>query len=103
MSSVQTVTACEAMAREKVGALMVFERASRLDEYFKTGTLIDGKVSEQLIRNVFFPKAALHDGAMVIRGLPGGRCGLCASPVGKQPFKRRFGHPGTGRASASAS
>ena len=55
------------MAREKVGALMVFERASRLDEYFKTGTLIDGKVSEQLIRNVFFPKAALHDGAMVIR------------------------------------
>lgn len=64
---VQTVTACEAMAREKVGALMVFERASRLDEYFKTGTLIDGKVSEQLIRNVFFPKAALHDGAMVIR------------------------------------
>ncbi len=63
----QTVMACEAMAREKVGALMVFERASRLDEYFKTGTLIDGRVSEQLIRNIFFPKASLHDGAMVIR------------------------------------
>ena len=63
----QTVMACEAMAREKVGALMVFERASRLDEYFKTGTLIDGRVSEQLIRNIFFPNASLHDGAMVIR------------------------------------
>ena len=63
----QTVMACEAMAREKVGALMVFERASRLDEYFKTGTLIDGRVSEQLIRNIFFPKASLHDGAMIIR------------------------------------
>lgn len=63
----QTVSACEAMSREKVGALMVFERSSRLDEYFKTGTVIDGKVSEQLIRNIFFPKAALHDGAMVIR------------------------------------
>lgn len=63
----QTVTACEAMSREKVGALMVFERASRLDEYFKTGTRIDGRVSEQLIRNIFFPKAALHDGAMVVR------------------------------------
>lgn len=63
----QTVTACETMSREKVGALMVFERSSRLDEYFKTGTMIDGKVSEQLIRNIFFPKASLHDGAMVIR------------------------------------
>ena len=63
----QTVIACEAMSREKIGALMVFERASRLDEYFKTGTVIDGRVSEQLIRNIFFPKAALHDGAMIIR------------------------------------
>ena len=33
----------------------------------RTGTLIDGQVSEQLIRNIFFPKAALHDGAMIIR------------------------------------
>lgn len=63
----QTVKACEVMSRERVGALMVFERNSRLDEYFKTGTLIDGRVSEQLIRNIFFTNAALHDGAMVIR------------------------------------
>ena len=63
----QTVQACEAMSRERVGALIVFARDSRLEEYFKTGTIIDGKVSEQLIRNVFFPKAALHDGAMIIR------------------------------------
>ncbi len=63
----QTVQACEAMSREKVGALIVFARDTRLDEYFKSGTVIDGKVSEQLIRNVFFPKAALHDGAMIIR------------------------------------
>ena len=63
----QTVQACEAMSRERVGALIVFVRDNRLEEYFKTGTIIDGKVSEQLIRNVFFPKAALHDGAMIIR------------------------------------
>ena len=63
----QTVAACEVMSREKVGALIVFERSNRLDEYFKTGTLIDGQVSEQLLRNIFFPKAALHDGALVIR------------------------------------
>ena len=63
----QTVMACEVMSRERVGALIVFARDNRLDEYFKTGTLIDGQVSEQLLRNVFFPKAALHDGAMIIR------------------------------------
>jgi len=63
----QTVRACEAMSRERVGALIVFSRENRLDEQLKTGTVIDAKVSEQLIRNVFFPKAALHDGAMIIR------------------------------------
>ena len=63
----QTVLACEAMSKARIGALIVFARDSRLEEYFKTGTIIDGKVSEQLIRNIFFTNAALHDGAMVIR------------------------------------
>ena len=63
----QTVAACEVMSREKVGALIVFTREARLEEYFKTGTQIDGQVSEQLIRNIFFVKAPLHDGAMIIR------------------------------------
>ena len=63
----QTVMACETMSREKVGALIVFTREARLEEYFHTGTRINGQVSEQLIRNIFFPKAALHDGAMIIR------------------------------------
>lgn len=63
----QTVMACEQLSREKTGALIVFQRDSALDEYMKTGTIIEGQVSEQLIRNVFFPKAALHDGAMIIR------------------------------------
>lgn len=63
----QTVKACEIMGHQKVGALIVFARNHRLDEYFKTGTTIDGEVSEQLIRNIFFTNAALHDGAMIIR------------------------------------
>ena len=62
----QTVMACEVMSRERVGALMVFARDFPLDEYIKTGTLLDAQISEQLIRNIFFPKAALHDGAMII-------------------------------------
>lgn len=63
----QTVSACETMSRERIGALIVFERDSRLDEYFKTGTVIDGKLSDPMIRNLFFPKAALHDGAIIVR------------------------------------
>ena len=61
------INACEDMSRERVGALIVFERDNRLDEFFKTGTQIDAQVSIQLLRNIFFPKAALHDGAMIIR------------------------------------
>ncbi len=64
----QTVMACEQMSRDKIGALIVFSRDNSLDEYIKTGTLIDGRVTEQLLRNIFFPKAALHDGAMIVTG-----------------------------------
>ena len=63
----QVVQASEIMSKARIGALMVFERDSHLDEYMKTGTGIDGRVSEQLIRNIFFTNAALHDGAMIIR------------------------------------
>ena len=50
-----------------MGALIVFAREQRLEEYFKTGTQIDGQVSDQLIRNIFFKNSPLHDGAMIIR------------------------------------
>ena len=63
----QVVAACDVMSRERVGALIVLGRNSILDEYTKTGTPIDAQVSEQLLRNIFFPKAALHDGASVIQ------------------------------------
>ena len=52
---------------EKVGALIVFSRENPLDEYFKTGTVINGQVSEQLLRNIFVNKAPLHDGAVIIQ------------------------------------
>jgi diadenylate cyclase len=63
----QTVMACETMSKERTGALIVFARGAQLEEYSKTGTVIDSKVSEQLIRNIFVNKAPLHDGAMIIR------------------------------------
>ena len=63
----QTVLACEQLSRDRMGALIVFTRDNELEEYCKTGTAIDAQVSEQLLRNIFFVKAALHDGAVIIR------------------------------------
>lgn len=63
----QTVEACRLMSQEKVGALIVFERDNSLEQICKTGTMVDAAVSQELIRNIFFPKASLHDGAMIIR------------------------------------
>lgn len=63
----QTCMACEIMSRQKVGALIVFARKTPLDEYFKTGTVIQGRVTEQLLRNIFVNKSPLHDGAVIIQ------------------------------------
>ena len=49
-----------------MGALIVIERHVRLDDIISTGSLIDANVNQQLIENVFFKNAPLHDGAMVI-------------------------------------
>ena len=63
----QTVLACESMSWSRTGALMVFERNERLGEITKSGTRIDAEPSAELIKNVFYPKSPLHDGAMVLR------------------------------------
>lgn len=63
----QTVEACKMLSQEKTGALIVFERDNSLEQICKTGTRVDASVSQELIRNIFFPKASLHDGALVIR------------------------------------
>lgn len=62
----QVVQACEAMSKERVGALIVFERTNSLEPVAATGTKVDAAVSQELIRNIFFPKASLHDGAMIV-------------------------------------
>ena len=60
------VWACMDMAKGKVGALIVIERATPLDDIVQTGELIDANVNKLLIENVFFKNSPLHDGAMVI-------------------------------------
>ena len=80
----QTVSACRAMSRQKIGVLIVFERENNLDEYFKTGTVVDATVSAELLTNIFFPKAALHDGAVVVRN-DRIRAAGCVLPLTENP------------------
>jgi len=55
------------MARTKTGALMVIERQTKLGDFIKTGVTINAQISSFLLRNIFFDKAPLHDGAVIIR------------------------------------
>lgn len=63
----ETVEAYESLSADKVGALMVFERKTLLDDVLKTGTPLDAKISSELLKNLFWNKAPLHDGAVIIR------------------------------------
>ena len=63
----QTVVAATELSRRREGALIVFERSMKLDDVTKTGTLVNADVGSELLRNIFYPKAPLHDGAVIIR------------------------------------
>ena len=63
----ETVKAYVSMSRDKVGALMVFERKTVLDDVLKTGVTMDARISSELLKNLFWNKAPLHDGAVIVR------------------------------------
>jgi diadenylate cyclase len=63
----ETTEAYASMSRDKVGALMVFERQNLLDDIIKTGTALDCSVSSELLKNLFWNKAPMHDGAVIVR------------------------------------
>lgn len=65
---IQTVAAYASFSKDKVGALMVFERKTLLDDVLKTGTTIDATTSAELLKNLFWNKAPMHDGAVIVRG-----------------------------------
>ena len=60
------VMACISMGKQKVGALIVMEHNTPLDDVVRTGEVIDANVNQRLIENIFFKNSPLHDGAMVI-------------------------------------
>ena len=59
----QTIAACTQLSTTKTGALIVFERSVTLDEQMRSGTTINSDVTAELLKNIFYPKAPLHDGA----------------------------------------
>lgn len=63
----QTVEAYASLSKDRVGALMVFERKTLLDDVIKTGTPLDCAVSSMLLKNLFWDKAPMHDGAIIVR------------------------------------
>ena len=63
----QTVLACTERSRSRTGALIVFEQKMQLDDMVRSGTVLDASVSSELLKNIFFVKAPMHDGAVIIR------------------------------------
>lgn len=61
------VSAVSDLSAQKTGALIIFERTTKLGDIIKTGTIIDAFPSAAVIKNVFYNKAPLHDGALIIR------------------------------------
>ncbi|MBE6879328.1 MAG: TIGR00159 family protein [Ruminococcaceae bacterium] len=60
-------SACEQLSQTATGALIVFERETKLGEQIDTGTILNAVPSTEMIGNIFFPNTPLHDGAMIIR------------------------------------
>lgn len=63
----EILEAVASLSRQKIGALIVLERTTGLNEVAETGTLINGKVSSGLLINIFIPNTPLHDGAVIIK------------------------------------
>ena len=85
------VMACLSMGKQKVGALIVIEHNTPLDEVVRTGELIDAAINQRLIENIFFKNSPLHDGAMIVRA--GRVCAAgCVLPLsGNQSLSRDLG------------
>ncbi|MCD8355758.1 MAG: diadenylate cyclase CdaA [Clostridia bacterium] len=64
----EIVHACSEMSWSRTGALIIFERKENLNDIIKTGTVVNADVKDELVRNIFYEGAPLHDGAMIVRG-----------------------------------
>ncbi|KXZ39020.1 diadenylate cyclase [Alkalithermobacter thermoalcaliphilus JW-YL-7 = DSM 7308] len=64
----EIVEALYSLSRQKIGALIVIERETGLGDIIQTGTIVEGKITRQLLINIFIPNTPLHDGAVIVKG-----------------------------------
>lgn len=80
----EIIRAVQVLAKNKIGALMVLERETGLNDYIETGTRVDGIVTGEFLINIFIPKSPLHDGAAIIQGDRVAAAG-CFLPLSENP------------------
>ncbi|MBA4549776.1 TIGR00159 family protein [Thermoactinomyces intermedius] len=73
------------LAKQKIGALIVIEKDTGLSDYIETGTVLEARLSAELLKNIFIPKAPLHDGAVIIREESVMAAG-CYLPLSENPY-----------------
>src|SRR5690625_2557427 len=59
------IKACDYMAKRRIGAIITIERETGIDDYAETGIPINGKLTQELLTNIFTPNTPLHDGAVI--------------------------------------
>ncbi|HBM70658.1 MAG TPA: TIGR00159 family protein, partial [Firmicutes bacterium] len=60
-------TAVITLAKQKIGAIITFEKKDSLTDVMKSGTIINAPVSSELLQTIFYPGTRLHDGAVIIK------------------------------------
>lgn len=81
----EVIKAVNYLAPRKIGALIVFERHTGLNDYLESGIKMNSQLSSELLCNVFIPNTPLHDGAVIIRGSQIMAAG-CYLPLSENPF-----------------
>ncbi len=79
------VQSCQYMAKRRIGALISIERETGIGDYAETGIPINGKLTHQLLTNIFTPNTPLHDGAVIIKDEEI-LAAACYLPLSESPF-----------------
>ncbi|KQO16587.1 diadenylate cyclase CdaA [Paenibacillus sp. Leaf72] len=81
----EVMKAVQFMAKRKIGALIVFERTTGVNELIESGVQMESRITSELLNNIFTPNTPLHDGAVIIRGNQIMAAG-CYLPLSENPF-----------------
>ncbi|MBG9795962.1 membrane protein [Paenibacillus dendritiformis] len=81
----ELIKAVNYMSRRKIGALIVFERTTGLNEYTESGIAMESRLSSELLINIFVPNTPLHDGSVIVRGTQIAAA-ACYLPLSENPF-----------------